>query len=76
MLITSFVFVGLGQLVDHLFVHMARSIKVNRAGVQKIKRNILALQQSLRSVAQEDVDRSMTYWGLYERGPKVRGICD
>lgn len=55
---------------------MARSIKVmNAAGVHKVKRNILSLQQCLRglSKSQNDVlSRSMAYWDLYDAGPKVR----
>lgn len=52
----------------------ARSIKVvNPAGVEKIKRNIMSLQQFLGSAgASEDaLSRSMTYWDLYNKGPKV-----
>lgn len=48
---------------------------VNAAGVRKIKRDILSLQQSLRSVhrGMEEglLSRSVAYWDLYERGPKV-----
>ncbi len=73
---TRFVFRTLSQLVDHLFIQAARSMKVvNSAGVKKIKRNILSLQQSLRSInrgSEEGVlSRSVAYWDLYDRGPKV-----
>ena len=48
---------------------------VNSAGVKKIKRNIMSLQQTLRSInrgADEGtLNRSVAYWDLYERGPKV-----
>ena len=69
----------LSQLVDHMFIQAARSLKVvNLEGVKKIKRNILSLQQSLRSINRgydEGVlSRSVTYWGLFERGPKVRFV--
>ena len=74
--ILSLVLRATSQLVDHLFIHAARSIKmVNSAGVKKIKRNILSLQQALRSlklVSDEGVlSRSVAYWDLYEPGPKV-----
>ncbi|ORY27686.1 Sec8 exocyst complex component-specific domain-domain-containing protein [Naematelia encephala] len=70
-----FILRGLGHLVDHLFITSARSIKmVNLAGVQKIKRNILSLQQTLRGLSRGHDDgvltRSMAYWDMYERGPK------
>jgi exocyst complex component 4 len=75
--LNSFVFRALSQLVDHLFIQAARSIKViNLAGVKKIKRNILSLQQTLRNVhcgsAEGVLTRSVAYWDLYESGPKVR----
>lgn len=62
-----------------MFIHTARSVKVvNAAGVNKIKRNILSLQQSLRSVqgAEEGIlERSIQYWDLYSHGPKVSECC-
>lgn len=71
-----FLFQGLGMLMDTMLVVAARKVKsINAAGVQKIRRNILALQQSLRSVlsdpAEADFARSTTYWDLYATGPKV-----
>ncbi|WVR04091.1 hypothetical protein IAU60_001090 [Kwoniella sp. DSM 27419] len=71
----SFVFRGLGQLVDQIFISSARNIKmVNPAGVRKIKRNILALQQTLRGIGAASfdgtLDRAVEYWDLYDKGPK------
>jgi exocyst complex component 4 len=68
----SFLFRGTSHLVDHLFVHSARSLKlVNPAGVRKIRRNMLALQQSLRSIHHSSSDGvlriSHQYWEMYER---------
>ena len=59
-----------------MFIHASRFITlINEAGVQKIRRNILALQQTLRAMGpateEEILDRSMQYWDMYERGPKV-----
>jgi exocyst complex component 4 len=74
-LIARFVIRGLSYLADHIFVVSARAIKViNAAGVQKIKRNILSLQQCLRGLSRSQNDvlaRSMAYWDMYEAGPKV-----
>jgi hypothetical protein len=72
----SFLFRGTSHLVDHLFVHSARSLKlVNPAGVRKIRRNMLALQQSLRSIHHSSSDGvlriSHQYWEMYEQNPKV-----
>jgi exocyst complex component 4 len=62
--------------VDHMFIHAARSVTViNLAGVQKIKRNILSLQQTLRAIQGTDdgiLSRSIQFWDMYEKGPKVR----
>jgi exocyst complex component 4 len=73
----SFVLRGLGQLADHTFIQAARNIKVvNVAGVKKIKRDVLALQQSLRGMFSGDegvLSRSAAYWDMYDRGPKVSG---
>ncbi|OCF43069.1 exocyst complex component 4 [Kwoniella heveanensis CBS 569] len=71
----SFIFRGLGQLVDQIFISSSKNIKmVNPAGVRKIKRNILALQQTLRGIKvasfEGGLERAVEYWNLYEKGPK------
>ncbi|WWC87558.1 uncharacterized protein L201_002448 [Kwoniella dendrophila CBS 6074] len=71
----SFVFRGLGQLVDQVFITSSKNIKmVNAAGVRKIKRDILALQQTLRGIApaskEGQLGRAMEFWELYDKGPK------
>jgi exocyst complex component 4 len=78
----TFLFRGLGQLVDHMFIHSARSIQmVNPAGVHKIKRDIMSLQEVLRginlpSASDEGVlTRAIAYWDMYELGPKVSHGC-
>jgi exocyst complex component 4 len=75
-LTNSFVFRGLNHLVDHMFVHSARYIKhVNSAGVRKVRRNMLALQQSLRGISQSHqegvLQLSNIYWDMYDQNPKV-----
>lgn len=60
-----------------MFVHSARHIKlVNSSGVRKIRRNMLALQQSLRGINQSQqgegvLNLSSVYWDMYERDPKA-----
>ncbi|WVW79702.1 hypothetical protein I302_101672 [Kwoniella bestiolae CBS 10118] len=71
----AFIFRGLGQLVDQVFISSSKNIKmVNAAGVRKIKRNILALQQTLRGIApaakEGQLGRAMEFWELYDKGPK------
>ncbi|KAK6906905.1 hypothetical protein I203_100894 [Kwoniella mangroviensis CBS 8507] len=71
----SFIFRGLGQLVDQVFISSSKNIKmVNPAGVRKIKRNILALQQTLRGIApaakEGQLGKALDFWELYDKGPK------
>lgn len=76
-LYNRFIILGLNYLIDHLFIVAARNIKVvNTAGVEKIKRNIMSLQQFLGSAGASDdaLSRSMTYWDLYNKGPKVSRV--
>ena len=59
-----------------MFVSSARSLKViNAAGVAKIQRNMLALQQTMRSINQSPADGvlhlSSVYWDMYNQDPKV-----
>lgn len=71
----DYMFRGLAALIDYLFVNAARTLKViNAAGVHKIRRNILALQQTLRGIITIDAEgmllKSTEFWGLYEAGPR------
>jgi exocyst complex component 4 len=73
----NFMFRGLATLIDFLFVNAARDIKlINEAGVHKIQRNILSLQQTLRGIIAADAEgmllRATEFWAMYEPGPKVR----
>lgn len=67
-----FMFKGLGNLIDNIFIQSARQLKhINGAGARKIRRNILSLQQTLRGINTTDVVlKSIEYWDLYELGPK------
>ncbi|KIR32052.1 exocyst complex component 4 [Cryptococcus deuterogattii MMRL2647] len=72
----SFIFRALGQLVDYcLIAYASKYVKgVNAAGVRKIKRDILSLQQTLQGIAassdQGVLSRAAGFWDLYEQGPK------
>lgn len=76
-ILSSFIFRALGQLVDHcLIAYTSKYVKgVNAAGVRKIKRDILSMQQTLRGIAasseQGVLSRAAGFWDLYEQGPKV-----
>lgn len=59
-----------------MFIHTARHIKlINSAGVRKVRRNMLALQQSLRGISQSHqegvLQLSNIYWDMYDQDPKV-----
>lgn len=49
---------------------------MNAAGVEKIQRNILAVQQCLTGIdgGEEVLSRSMAYWDLWSQGPMVRNM--
>lgn len=72
-----FAFDGLPALIVHLLISEAAYIKrMNANGVQKMMRNILALQQNLNSLvppSQSSVlDRAREYYQLYNLGSEVR----
>lgn len=71
-----FVFEGLGTLMEHLLISNSRHIRfANAVGVQKIMRNMLAMQQNLKTItdASQDADfeRARAYWNLFSRQPAV-----
>lgn len=71
-----FVFVGLGHLMEHLLISNDRHLRVvNNFGVKKILRNILALQQSIKTVTNEqkntEFERAKRYYSLYFDSPAV-----
>lgn len=70
------IFLGIADLVDQLLITCARAARyVTPQGVQKIRRNMLAVQQALCAVVEDasraDLPRARAYWALYEMGPKV-----
>lgn len=80
----TFVFAGLPQLLDVQLVQQARFIKeANQQGFVKMSRNVLALQQNLKTLGYDseggehtlvevDFERSRRYWDLALAGPEVR----
>ncbi|KDQ19891.1 hypothetical protein BOTBODRAFT_142567 [Botryobasidium botryosum FD-172 SS1] len=71
-----FVFEGLGALMDHLLIHTSRRIRrVNKFGVNKIMRNVLALQQNIKAISISDspedteFERARRFWDLFNLTP-------
>ncbi|TFY68131.1 hypothetical protein EVG20_g3687 [Dentipellis fragilis] len=69
-----FVFEGLGILLEDLLISNARHIRfANALGVKKINRNMLALQQCIKTIARDPLDtefeRAKRYYNLFSLGP-------
>lgn len=76
--VLSFVFDGLGALMDHLLIYNSRRIRrVNKFGVNKIMRNILALQQNIKAISisespeDTEFERARRFWDLFNLTPNV-----
>jgi len=70
----AFAFEGIGQLLEHLLISEAKRIRIaNANGVRKMIRNILALQQSIKTLTSDtrgaDFDRAKKYYTLFFRTP-------
>jgi len=70
-----FVFDGLGTLISRLLISSSSQIRfVNEKGAQKMLRNILALQQNLKTIQngpkEGDLDAAKKYWGLFSQTPQ------
>jgi len=79
-LFQRFAFEGIGQLLEHLLVSEAKRIRLaNANGIRKMIRNILALQQSIKTLTSDtrgaDFDRAKKYYTLFFRTPTVRALC-
>ena len=71
-----FIFDGLGTLMEHLLIANSRHIRfANEVGIQKIMRNMLALQQNLKTITEvsqdADFERAKKYWALFSLTPTV-----
>lgn len=72
----SFVFEGLGYLLEHLLISNARYIRsANASGIKKMMRNILALQQNLKMITQSqqetELERAKRFYSLFYMTPQV-----
>lgn len=75
--ITRFVFDGLPNLIVHLLISEATFIrKLNNNGIQKMTRNILALQQNLSNFVPLSqcaiMEQAREYYQLYNVGSEVK----
>ncbi|GLB35982.1 putative vacuolar-sorting protein 54, of GARP complex [Lyophyllum shimeji] len=72
----QFAFVGLGQLMEHLLVTNAKHLRFPTSfGIKKIMRNILALQQSIKALTNDqqntEFERAKLYYSLFFSSPRV-----
>ncbi|KAG1768897.1 hypothetical protein EV702DRAFT_712292 [Suillus placidus] len=75
----QFVFAGLEHLMEHLFISNARHVRMaNDFGIRKIIRNTLALQQSVRTISDDqqhaEFERAKSYYSLFFLAPQ--GLLD
>lgn len=74
-----FIFEGLGHLLEHLLISNARYIRfANTIGIRKMMRNMLALQQNIRTITQgnhnAEFERAKRYYSLFMMSPQVSFI--
>lgn len=67
---------GLGHLIEHILISSARHLKQPTAfGIKKIMRNMLALQQSIRTITNNQRDgefeRAKRYYSMFFMTPQV-----
>jgi len=70
-----FVFSGLGSLISRLFISSSSHIRyVNESGAKKMQRNILAMQQNLKTIQngpkESDLDDAKKYWSFFFQTPQ------
>ena len=65
--------------MEHLLISNARFVRaINDNGVKKMFRNILALQQNIKIIAEGmdvEFERAKRYYSLFSKSPSVRIIC-
>lgn len=71
-----FVFEGLGTLMEQVLISGSRHLRfVNEHGIQKILRNVIALQQNLKTLndgpRDTGLERAKQYYGLFSLTPSV-----
>ncbi|KAI0673359.1 Sec8 exocyst complex component-specific domain-containing protein [Trametes maxima] len=70
----KFVFEGMGHLMQHLLISNARYIlSANNLGIKKMMRNMLALQQNIKTITDDnhspEFDRAKRYYSLFLLSP-------
>ncbi|KAI0639631.1 Sec8 exocyst complex component-specific domain-containing protein [Trametes polyzona] len=70
----KFVFEGMGHLMQHLLISNARFIQsANALGIKKMMRNMLALQQNIKTITDDnlstDFERAKRYYSLFLHTP-------
>lgn len=71
----KFIFGGIGYLIDDLLIYNARHIHLaNALGMKKISRNMLALQQCVKTIVHDARDgeflRAKRYYSLFSLNPR------
>jgi exocyst complex component 4 len=77
MLAPRYLFAGLGHLMEHKLIKNARKLRLpNAFGIKKINRNILALQQAVKTLTDDardsEFERAKRYYALFSISPQVR----
>ncbi|KAF9447796.1 exocyst complex component sec8 [Macrolepiota fuliginosa MF-IS2] len=70
-----YVFTGLGHLMEHMLISNARLLRLpNDYGIKKMLRNMLALQQSIKTLTNDqqntEFERAKQYYSLYYLTPQ------
>ena len=73
---TRYLFAGLSHLMEHMLITSARHVrKANEFGVKKILRNVLALQQGVKSLTMDkhdaEFEHAKAYFVLFFISPQV-----
>ena len=74
--VVRFVFNGVGFLMNDLLIYNARHIGLaNSLGMKKVNRNLLALQQCVKTIVHDARDgellRAKQYYSLFSLSPPV-----
>lgn len=74
---SRFVFEGLGLLMEEILISNAQKIRgANAYGMKKMSRNMLALQQCVKTIARDprdtEFERAKQYFALFSLNPAVR----
>ena len=71
-----YMFEGLPHLMERLLISKARHIRaLNAFGIKKMNRNMLALQQNIKTITQDsndaEFDRAKRFYALFSMSPQV-----